>query len=137
MTLQYRIGILAASLCAAVATVPLAAPAQAAPATDHRATTLLLSVQLTEHPQQAPRTAVLRCGSDGGTHVRTAQACEDLRAVNGDLQEMVYQDGPCTLEYLPLTATAVGLWEGRPVLYRNTFSNRCDMLRATGNVFRF
>lgn len=139
MNPQYRIGILAAVLCAAAATGFVAAPAQAAPATDHRTTTLLLSVRLTEHPQQAPQAAVLRCGSngDGGTHVLAAQACDDLRAVDGNLQEMVYQDGPCTLEYMPVTATAVGLWEGRRVLYQDTFSNRCDMLRATGDVFRF
>lgn len=138
MISQRRLGIAAAALCAAAAVVPAGTPAHAAPAADTRPLgTLLLSVRLTEQPEQGVRTVILRCGADGGTHRFATKACDDLRSVDGNLESMIYDDGPCTLEYMPVTATAVGRWRGRPVSYQETFPNRCDMLRATGDVFRF
>ena len=119
---QYRIALIAAALCATAGAVSVAAPAHAAPSADTRTSTiLLLSVGSANQPEQRLRTAVLRCGGDGGTHASAVQACDDLRAVDGDLYAMAHEDGPCTLEYMPVTATAVGLWQGRPVSYRATF----------------
>ncbi|MEV8504657.1 SSI family serine proteinase inhibitor [Actinoplanes sp. NPDC051475] len=126
-------GLLA--LCAAGAGIlGLAAPAAAATAPP--ASTLALMVQGPAGHQ--PRVTLLSCRPPAGDHPRSADACATVASVDGDLAALdVEPDGFCTREYMPVTATAVGFWEGRPVRYSETFPNHCEMLRETGALFDF
>ncbi|MFI5492355.1 SSI family serine proteinase inhibitor [Actinoplanes sp. NPDC051859] len=82
--------------------------------------------------------ALLTCQPAGGAHPRAAAACATVASVNGRIASLdVDPNGACTREYQPVTASAVGIWEGRPVRYTETFSNRCEMLRETGPLFDF
>jgi hypothetical protein len=51
--------------------------------------------------------------------------------VNGDLDALNLAPGPCILD------RAVGLWQGWPVSYAETFDIRCQRLRETGPFFAF
>lgn len=132
-----RFSISVALLCAAAGTVLGAAPAQAQPAAARPAGAIALSVTPAAPGTVTPRSALLTCDADGGSHTAAAVACDELRAVAGDVRSMTPTDGICTREYAPVTATAIGFWQGRPVSYRATFGNECELLLATGNVFAF
>lgn len=132
-----RAGALALSLCATAAALAPASAATARPASGPAASRVLLSVVPVEQGSNPERLAVLECDPDGGTHTRAASACDQLRAVGGDLQALADDSSICTREYRPVTATAIGVWRGSPLSYRVTFSNRCLLLSATGDVFNF
>ncbi|GIF05245.1 SSI family serine proteinase inhibitor [Actinoplanes siamensis] len=133
-----RAGVLALSLCAATATLAAGSPAQAAPTPAPASSgRVVLSVFPAEVGDETPRVAVLRCDVDGGTHRLAKTACDELRAVDGDVAALADDEAICTREYRPVTAVAVGVWRGEPLTYRATFSNRCILLSATGNVFNF
>ncbi|MDO3704957.1 SSI family serine proteinase inhibitor [Micromonospora sp. C28SCA-DRY-2] len=114
------------------ATTPRAARAAA---TDRPTSVLLLTVL--PHVHGEPRAAALRCHPAGGTHPAATTACQAVAAVHGDLGAMTPEPGPCTLEYAPVTARALGFWQGRPVSWAKTFGNRCALLRETGSLFAF
>ncbi|MBO3739512.1 SSI family serine proteinase inhibitor [Actinoplanes flavus] len=130
-----RFGVIIASLCAAAAAVATPAPALAQAGDDRSGTALLITVQFVDEPEQPIRTALLRCGTDGGSHRSAAAACRDLSAVDGDFAALPDVPGMCTREYRPVLATAVGFWSGRMTSYRAVFGNNCLLLRATGSVF--
>lgn len=135
MPLAQRVAALCAAAVLGTATLAVAAtPAHAAP-TDQATSVLVLSV--TPHATGVPRAAVLRCEPAGGTHPRAASACQDVAAVDGNLAALSVNPGFCTLEYVPVTVQAVGLWQNRPVAYSETFGNRCELLRETGALFAF
>ncbi|MFI9628008.1 SSI family serine proteinase inhibitor [Streptomyces sp. NPDC052042] len=73
----------------------------------------------------------------GGHHPHTAAACADIAAAGGDLDALPGDPHLCTKEFDPVTAEATGIWDGRRVSWRRTFSNACELDVATGPVFRF
>lgn len=83
-----------------------------------------------------PRIVSLRCGPTGGSHPHAEQACGILSAAGGDPRRITPADGFCTMEFAPVRATLGGWWEGRPVVYQQTFSNSCAMGLATRGLFR-
>lgn len=113
------------------ATTPRAAHA----APDRPISVLLLTVL--PHVHGEPRAAALRCDPAGGTHPAATTACQAVAAVDGDLGAMTPEPGPCTLEYAPVTARALGFWQDQPVSWVKTFGNRCALLRETGSLFAF
>ncbi|MEV6168837.1 SSI family serine proteinase inhibitor [Streptomyces sp. NPDC051954] len=77
---------------------------------------------------------LLLCNPPRG-HARAAEACAELTAAGGDIGGIPQKDAFCTMIYAPVTATARGEWNGRPVQYTKTFSNPCAMAASTGSVF--
>lgn len=128
--------LLAFTLVGAFAT--LAAPSQTAAATgDHaqhqKPSTIRLSVSSGVSPT---RGAVLKCHPMGGSHKRGAEACTQLDGAGGRFEASAQNSGvACTLQYEPVTATAVGQWNGRSVNFEQTFSNSCVLAAHTGVIF--
>ena len=136
MKVVARMGALAAAGLAglAIATAGVT-PAQAAPTAPAGLLTLVVAPDAAT--DGATRMALLQCSPDTGTHPTVSAACDALRVVSGDLTALGTDEGFCTREYQPVSVTAVGVWNNAPVVYRQTFSNRCEMLKATGQVFSF
>ncbi|MEU3255492.1 SSI family serine proteinase inhibitor [Streptomyces sp. NPDC006997] len=80
------------------------------------------------------RGTLLLCDPPQG-HARAAEACGQLAAVDGDIDRIPARDDYCTMVYAPVTAHARGRWHGRPVEYRGTFANPCELSARTGAVF--
>jgi hypothetical protein len=117
----------------AVTGAVVTAPAASA-ATSHRSY-LVMTITLSGDRSQR---VTLRCGPDGGTHPRPAEACKAVAAVRGNLRALRRTEGVmCLALYQPATAVATGTWRGRPVHYKRTFSNKCVLAVETGAVFQF
>jgi hypothetical protein len=129
-------GVLAAAALVAATAVPASA---AAPAADQGPSTLLLTVTASgPNPSTVVSTAVLNCEpTPSGDHPAAVAACTDLTRAQGDFAALTPTQSFCPMLYLPVTATAVGLWNGQPTQYQQTFYNDCALRRATGNVFAF
>lgn len=82
------------------------------------------------------RSAVLKCHPPRGSHPQKVKACQELNERGGRLAQDP-RDVICTMEYAPVTATAVGTWRGKPVRFKETYVNNCSMLAHTGVVFQF
>lgn len=80
----------------------------------------------------AAKVASLSCKPTRGTHRNASAACTALSRAGGDPNKIKPTDGACTMEYLPVKLTVKGRWQGRPVSYSHTHSNRCVMVLATG-----
>ncbi|MFF7066818.1 SSI family serine proteinase inhibitor [Streptomyces pseudovenezuelae] len=111
--------------------------AAAAPATagsgaggDH----LYLLVTTGDGRSSDTRGTLLLCDPPQG-HARAAEACAQLDSVGGDIDALPAADVVCPMLYAPVTVRADGQWNGRPVEYRQTFSNGCVMGARTGAVF--
>lgn len=78
--------------------------------------------------------ASLSCPPDGGSHPNPAAACEQLSKVDGRIEGIPEDSGPCTLEFNPVILAASGTWNGEPRYYKQEFSNRCVAVRTTGGV---
>jgi Subtilisin inhibitor-like len=78
--------------------------------------------------------ASLTCPPNGGSHPNPVAACEQLTRVDGRIEGIPEDPGPCTLEFDPVIVTATGIWNGEPRHYKQEFSNRCVAVRATGGV---
>ncbi|MEV4868625.1 SSI family serine proteinase inhibitor [Streptomyces syringium] len=72
-----------------------------------------------------------------GTHPDARQACRLLHEVEGSIPDLFGYPTACTKEYMPVTVTADGVWQGQRVTYEETFDNRCALLRDRGAVFDF
>ncbi|MGW8886627.1 SSI family serine proteinase inhibitor [Streptomyces sp. NPDC055749] len=84
------------------------------------------------------RSAVLTCPAAGDPgHPDPVAACADLYAAGGDFDALPGDPHVCTKEYDPVTAEAVGTYQSRPVSWRKTYPNACEMDAATGPLFRF
>ncbi len=83
------------------------------------------------------RGVLLHCDPPGGSHPAAEAACADLAAAGGDFDALPGDPHRCTKEYDPVTATATGTYNGRPVAWHRTFPNACVMDGITGPVFRF
>ncbi|MET8953465.1 protease inhibitor [Streptomyces sp. NPDC004393] len=118
----------ATAVCGPIAGTALAAP-NATPASLYAPSALVLT---TGHGQSTatatPQRAVtLTCApTASGTHPAAADACADLRAVNGDLDALPAREGVfCTKLYDPVVVTVQGVWQGKRVDYERTFANEC------------
>ncbi|MFF7725072.1 SSI family serine proteinase inhibitor [Streptomyces sp. NPDC008001] len=79
----------------------------------------------------------LSCPDATGHHPHAAEACAVLHRAEGDPDRVTGTEHECTRQYDPVTATAEGEWNGRPVVWHKTFPNACALDVATGPVFRF
>ncbi|MFE0516615.1 SSI family serine proteinase inhibitor, partial [Streptomyces sp. NPDC058964] len=78
---------------------------------------------------------LLLCDPPRG-HSHAAEACAELDAADGDIGSVpAKEDVVCPMVYAPVTARARGEWQGRSVLYEETFSNACTMVARTGELF--
>ncbi|MEU0561784.1 subtilase-type protease inhibitor [Dactylosporangium sp. NPDC006015] len=130
-----RLVATATMLVAAIATVETmtAAAATAAPA---RPTKLVLTVAKGESSKPAQRRASLTCRPAGGSHKLAKDACSALAKVGGDFARLQATTGmACTMQYDPVTVTAVGRWKGKRVDYKKTYGNACSLSTTTGPVF--
>ncbi|GLP63726.1 hypothetical protein TUSST3_03470 [Streptomyces sp. TUS-ST3] len=122
-----------AALTAATALLlAAAAPATAGPLAggDH----LFLMVTKGDGRSSDTRGTLLLCDPPQG-HGRAAEACAQLDSVGGDIGALEPAPARCPMIYAPVTVQARGAWDGRPVEYRQTFSNGCVMGARTGAVF--
>ncbi|MEV5952373.1 SSI family serine proteinase inhibitor [Streptomyces sp. NPDC051987] len=125
----------AAGALLAAATLLLAGPAQAAPGGTHDGDYLYLAVTKGDSRSSDTRGTLLLCDPPQG-HSRAAEACAALDAVGGDITRVAPVEGAmCPMVYAPVTAQARGQWNGRPIEYRETFPNSCQLLARTGPVF--
>ncbi|ADL46806.1 SSI family serine proteinase inhibitor [Micromonospora aurantiaca] len=111
-----------------------ASPAQAAPRPGPETPSVLL---LTVDDGAGLRATVLTCGPTGGLHPDPITACRLVARVDGDLDALDVDGAPCTSQYDPVVARAVGIWQDRPVSYTRTFGNACLMQRTTASLFTF
>jgi hypothetical protein len=78
--------------------------------------------------------ATLTCNPEGGTHPNPTAACTQLRAVEGRIEDIPEDPGPCTEEFDPVLVSASGSWRGAQRRFEKEFSNRCFAVRGTGGV---
>ncbi|MEU8588887.1 subtilase-type protease inhibitor [Streptomyces sp. NPDC048664] len=121
------ITLAATAACGTLAGTALAAPN--APTSLYAPSALVMT---TGHGQSAaattPQRAVtLNCApSASGSHPDAADACADLRAVGGDLDQLALRGGVlCTKLYDPVVVTVQGVYQGKRVNYERSFSNEC------------
>ncbi|GAA3004196.1 SSI family serine proteinase inhibitor [Streptosporangium longisporum] len=97
---------------------------------------LVLSVAQGEKPLPAAGHALLLCDRPGSTHPDAVGACEALSEVRGDPSRLKPLSGvACTMQYDPVTVSAMGIWNGRFVRFEQTFGSSCSLRAATGTVF--
>jgi hypothetical protein len=127
------------------AALGVAAPAEARPAP----TRLVLSYPAEARP--APTRLVLTyladagyaaavkltCDPPGGGHPRPADACRTLRRAGGKPDNIRAAPTMCFMIYAPITAEVTGLWRGGRIAWRHSYGNRCELNRATGDLFAF
>ncbi|MHC5908701.1 SSI family serine proteinase inhibitor [Streptomyces sp. S6] len=122
-------------LATALLLTALTAPANAVQGAALPGNWLQISVTKGDGHSSDTRGTLLLCNDVPQGHAHAAEACAQLREARGDIRSIPAQDVMCTLEYAPVTASARGQWNGRPVQYRETFGNKCEMGAATGAVF--
>ncbi|MEV7418347.1 subtilase-type protease inhibitor [Streptomyces sp. NPDC089919] len=86
------------------------------------------------------RAVTLSCRpGPSGTHPDPKGACDELRARGGEFDSITRSGSTamCTREWMPMTVTVDGVWEGTRVAYTHTFANRCDLEHGSGTVFTF
>ncbi|MCC3767770.1 subtilase-type protease inhibitor [Streptomyces sp. UNOC14_S4] len=79
----------------------------------------------------------LSCPEENGPHPHGAAACAALWRAQGEPGAVIGDGHRCTREYDPVTATAEGDWNGRPVVWHKTYPNACALDAAKGPLFRF
>jgi hypothetical protein len=134
-TLTLAALMLAAVTASAAGVTPAAATPPRAGATATKAKTKL-TLGVTAEAGWA-RAVLLLCSPPGGGHPKPAKACAALKAARGKPAKLTPTAVMCTLQYAPVTASVTGTWKGRKVTWSRTFGNECELVRATGVVFRF
>ncbi|MEV1175824.1 SSI family serine proteinase inhibitor [Nonomuraea sp. NPDC049784] len=112
-------------LCATPFLAPLPASADAPGAE------LLITVK-PESGGEYART--LTCDPDGGLHPRPEEACDALREVDGHVEDLNVDPGPCPMIWDPVTVDVGGHWHGEDVSFHHEFSNNCVAERKFGPV---
>lgn len=79
----------------------------------------------------------LDCDPAGGGHPKPEEACAELASAGGDPDRIEPGHYACFLIYQPVTAGVEGDWRGKPVEWRHTYGNTCEMRRALGVLFAF
>ncbi|TQJ03504.1 subtilisin inhibitor-like [Amycolatopsis cihanbeyliensis] len=129
--------ILAVMATIVAGTAPAAASQHDLPGDESKGV-LILTISEGERARPDAAGAVLTCEPAGGTHPLSEAACAELAAVNGEVAAVELEpQRPCYLIYRPLTVTAHGSWDGRPISYRETFPNDCVLDVIKGPIFRF
>jgi hypothetical protein len=100
----------------------------------HRKTDLVLSYMAEAGYAVAVK---LHCDPAGGAHPKPAKACATLREVAGRPDLIKAAEIMCMMLYAPVTAEITGTWQGRQLIWKHTYGNRCVMIRATGVLFIF
>ncbi|MFD6431805.1 SSI family serine proteinase inhibitor [Streptomyces venezuelae] len=84
------------------------------------------------------RGVLLHCVPEpAGAHPQAAEACEAVALAGGDFDELPDDPRACTKEFDPVTATATGTHDGKPISWHKTYPNACALEADTGVVFRF
>ena len=97
-----------------------------------------LSLALRDDGSGAVSLVELACHPTGGTHPQAEATCRAFDAAGGDPDRLPPKSGFfCYQLYQPVTAAAVGWWDGRPVRWQQTFGNVCELHTRTGLVFNF
>ncbi|MER7840635.1 SSI family serine proteinase inhibitor [Streptomyces sp. NPDC096040] len=134
MTRLIKATVTGGALLAAAALLA-AGPAQAASGATGSGDYLYLTVTKGESRSGGTHGTLLLCDPPQG-HSRAAEACAELDTVGGDIARIApAKDAMCPMVYAPVTAQARGVWNGRPIEYRETFANSCAMAVRTGAVF--
>ncbi|MGW1157905.1 SSI family serine proteinase inhibitor [Streptomyces sp. NPDC002513] len=120
-------------LIAATALLPMA-PAQAAPRPAATGNWLYLTVANGDDRSRDINGTLLLCDPPQG-HSEAVEACAELDAAQGDIGRIPPDDSFCPMLYAPVTVSARGEWDGRPVEYSHTFANTCELQARTGAVF--
>lgn len=76
----------------------------------------------------------LTCDPDGGSHPAPRQACDRIRAVDGDLERLSSRPGICSRVYDPWHVDITGTWRGQDKNFREDYPNADCMARAAGAV---
>ncbi|GGR96197.1 MULTISPECIES: SSI family serine proteinase inhibitor [Streptomyces] len=126
----------AAAALLAVAALLTAGPARAATREARADTWLYLTVTKGNARAGIPRGTLLRCDPPG-PHARAAEACAELAAAGGDIGRIPAENVFCPMIYAPVTARALGRWNGRTVGFRETYTSACVMRARTRHVFAF
>ncbi|MFG2626479.1 SSI family serine proteinase inhibitor [Streptomyces sp. NPDC048473] len=131
--MRLRAALAAAALLTLTAAVPAAAVQSEDPVPDRG---LLLTVSGSENTWI--RGVALFCPpAPDAHHPHAAAACAAIEEAEGDLDDLPGDPHLCVMEYDPVTVSATGKWDGRPVAWEKTFPNACVMDVVTGPVFRF
>ncbi|MGW3470524.1 SSI family serine proteinase inhibitor [Saccharopolyspora sp. NPDC000995] len=120
---------------ALVGTALAPALASAEPASSAHGSMMNLSIR--GEAREDIRTTFLTCEPTGGSHPYANDACQALKDVNGDFTKLTTKQSACPLNYKPVTLSAKGRWQGKPVTFEKTFPNDCVAGAATGKVFSF
>ncbi|RII14284.1 Subtilisin inhibitor-like protein 5 [Streptomyces sp. YIM 130001] len=122
------------ALFALVASLAVVAPARASAPVERPG--LLLTVSGSDDTWI--RGAELHCDPEpGGGHPQAAEACAALGEAHGDPGALPGEPRVCTKEYDPVTVTAEGTYDSKPVKWTKTFPNACSMHAASDPVFTF
>ncbi|MFF7970990.1 SSI family serine proteinase inhibitor [Streptomyces sp. NPDC007905] len=112
-----------------------AGPAHAAPRDTFPGNWLHLTVTRGDSGSGVTRGTLLLCDPPLG-HPHAAEACAQLAAAGGDIARIPHDTHVfCPMIYAPVTVHARGRWNGRLVVYRQTYSSKCVMRTRTGSVF--
>ncbi|MEU9982861.1 subtilase-type protease inhibitor [Streptomyces sp. NPDC050856] len=117
--------------------------AQAKPASLYAPSAMVLTVAQGEDQATVVRASTLSCAPTAqGTHPDPQAACADLAATAGSLDTLLAapdSNRACPMHYDPVTVTADGVWQGKRIAWKHTFSNACTMSATlNGNsVFAF
>ncbi|HEX6354521.1 subtilase-type protease inhibitor [Actinophytocola sp.] len=80
----------------------------------------------------------LFCDPPRGPHPNARRACAEIHLAQGDFDSLPgSRPMICTMQYVPVVATAEGTWRGVPVDWEREFGNPCTMRNETGRVFAF
>ncbi|MBT2408931.1 MULTISPECIES: subtilase-type protease inhibitor [unclassified Streptomyces] len=117
--------------------------AEAKPASLYAPSAVILAVAQGEDAATVVRASALSCAPTAqGTHPDPKAACAALAATAGTLDTLLAtpdSNRACPMHYDPVTVTADGVWQGKRVSWKHTFSNSCAMAATfNGNaVFAF
>ncbi|GAA0598441.1 hypothetical protein GCM10010174_12450 [Kutzneria viridogrisea] len=112
----------------------------AAPAAAQSGTLVLPStLTLTASTGTGAKAVELTCDPVGGNHPNAQTACMELAEASGDPAAMPVRETHrfCPMIYAPIEVRAVGLWRGKPVLFRDTYANSCVRDNKSGSLFKF
>ncbi|MDQ1049474.1 SSI family serine proteinase inhibitor [Streptomyces sp. V4I2] len=121
-------------LAAAALLLASGAPAQATSQESAGGDWLFVTLTTGDARSSGTRGTLLLCDPPQG-HRRAAEACAQLETAGGDIGAVPTRETYCPMIYAPVTAHARGEWQGRPVEYKETFSNTCVLGARTGAVF--
>jgi hypothetical protein len=76
----------------------------------------------------------LTCDPDGGLHPAAQEACDRLREIDGDLDEIRARPVACPKIFAPVRLEIVGTWRGELKIFEETYPNACYVERLAGPI---